>query len=81
MKRILHILKQNNPTFLSIIQQQVKEDDVEVILIQDAIEGILPNCAAVFELIDHISPKTGYPLISYKEFIEKIFRADTVVTW
>jgi len=78
MKRILHILKRNDPIPISIIQQQAKEASVEVVLSQDATSIVL-DAGTVFELADHTI--TDYPPLSYKELVEKIFLADTVVTW
>jgi len=79
MQHILHILKQNDLIPLSIIQQQAKEACVEVVLSQDATSIVL-DFATVFELAGD-AKKTDYPTLSYKELVEKIFRADTVVTW
>jgi len=77
---ILHILKQNDPAPLSIIEQHAKEAPVEVVLINDATSMAI-DFDTVFELTDNTLKKTAYPSISYKELVEKIFRADTVVTW
>ncbi len=80
MKQILHILKRNDPAALHIIRQQAKEAAVEVVLIQDAV-SIVPVGIAVFVLADDAIGKTDCPTLSYQGLIEKIFRADTVVTW
>ena len=80
MKHILHILKQNDPIALSIIQQHVKEAYVEVVLVHDA-TSIVIDQITVFDLVDDAATKTNHPSISYKELVEKIFQADTVVTW
>ncbi len=80
MKNTLYILKQNDTSFaLDTIQQQANDNAVEVILIQDAVHTVF-NVAgiAVFALADSPSP---YTTISYQEMLEKIFRADTVITW
>ncbi len=78
MKQILYILKQNDPAALQLIQQQAKEAYVEVVLTQDAVTVNLDG--NVYRLAE-TDKKTDYPLLSYGELIEKIFRADTVITW
>jgi len=79
MQQIVHILKQNDPITLSIIQQHAKGACVEVVLIHEATSVVLDH-VTVFELEDD-TKKTDYPTLSYKELVEKIFRADTTVTW
>ena len=81
MKRILYILKQNDPAVHYIIERQAKEAHVEVVLIQDALSIVLDVLDGnVFDLSE-THEKKDYPSLSYQELIEKIFRADTVITW
>ncbi len=80
MKRILYILKRNNPAPNDFIRHQAKEAHIEIILIQDATSVQLDGMA-VFVLADDAKGRTDYPLLSYKEMIEKIFCADTIITW
>jgi hypothetical protein len=80
MKQILYILKRNDPVPPDFIRHQAREAQIEIILIQDA-TSIKLDGIAVFALADDLKGKVDYPLISYKEMIEKIFNADTVITW
>jgi hypothetical protein len=79
MKRILHILRKNDLLATNIILQQSKEDDIAVVLIQEAIlvqlEGV-----PVFVLTDDLESNDNR-VFSYKDLIEKLFWADSVVTW
>lgn len=85
MKKILHILKRKGDPFpLGIIRKEAGSNEVTVILIQDAVDLDLNGTAAkVFALSEDSkdSKSASYPRIGYKEMLEFILNADTVVTW
>jgi hypothetical protein len=84
MKRILHLLKRKDDSFaLDIIRKEIGSNEVSVILIQDAVDLDLRGIGAnVFILSEDLKDLTSaHPRIGYKEMLEFILNADTVVTW
>lgn len=83
MKRILHILKRkDDPSPLKIIQKQAEGNDVTVVLIQDAKDlGLALKGVKVLKLSEAGAAPAAEPILGYKELLDEIFKADTVVTW
>jgi len=84
MKKILHILKKKEDRFpLDIIQKEAGSNEVTVLLIQGAVDLNLNGSEAeVFVLSDDAEgSKSAYPRVGYKEMLDFILNADTVVTW
>ncbi|HZR47127.1 MAG TPA: hypothetical protein VFA47_10510 [Candidatus Manganitrophaceae bacterium] len=84
MKKILHILKKKEDRFpLDIIQKEAGPNEVTVLLIQEAVDLDLNGSGAkVFVLSDDAGEsKLAYPRVGYKEMLDFILNADTVVTW
>lgn len=86
MKKILHIVKNpKDPHALKVIADRMKEDEVSILLIQDAvrIEPPLPD-KAVFVLDEdaaerRVTPK--FESIGYERMLKMILEADSVVVW
>ena len=87
MKKVLHILKRKDDFSLEIIRKEAGSNEVTVILIQDAVGLHLNGSGAkVFILSDDLEElkdrkRLSYPTIGYKEMLDAILSADTVVTW
>lgn len=85
MKKILHIVKKkDDPVCLEVIGKQAGSNDLSVILIQDAVDLNLNGTGTkIFVLSDDLtgSKKAAYPKIGYKEMLDAILNAETVVTW
>lgn len=85
MKKILHILKKKEDSFpLDIIRKEAGSNEVSVILIQEAVDLNVNGIGAkVFVLSEDLKDQKNpsYPRIGYKEMLEFILDADTVVTW
>ncbi|MEK7702355.1 MAG: hypothetical protein AAB317_00135 [Nitrospirota bacterium] len=80
MKQILYILKHPDPFIIELIEHQQQEASVEVILTHDTVLPQIKNALPVFVLEANNNLYKRYPPISYKQMLEKIFRADTIVT-
>jgi len=80
MKRILHVITQNDRMNGGIILEQAKEAHVELIFLHEptVLEGI--DC---YRLVDknNLLEDKGFLSVTYAGMIEKIFGADTVITW
>ena len=85
MKRILHILKRKEDLFpLEIIRKEAGSNEVSILLIQDAVGLNLNGLGAkVFVLSEDLKDpqNRSYPQIGYKEMLDFILKADSVVTW
>lgn len=67
-----------------MIQKEAGSGDVTVVLIQEAVSLELNGLDATVLVLSEDSKETtptSYPRIGYKEMLDLIFRADTVVTW
>ena len=80
MKQILYLLKQADPDSIEMIQAQASMARIEVVLIQDAVSMKLQDIPASV-LADDAQGEIHHATISYKALLEKIFKADTVITW
>ncbi len=86
MKKIVHILKEpKDPHFLSVIGFQMKESQVHLVLIQEAVgmESSLPEEMISVLKEDAIARKVTprFKAIDYQEFLDLILTADAVTTW
>lgn len=86
MKKIVHIIKDpEDPHALPVIAAQMKENQVHLVLIQEAVgmEPAFPNETISVLKEDaserKVTPK--YHTIGYQEFLDIILRADAVTTW
>lgn len=85
MKRVLHILKRKDDAFpLEIIRKETQSNEVNVVLIQDAVDLNLNGIVAKVYLLSEDSKNSknsSDPRIGYREMLDLILAADTVVTW
>lgn len=66
-----------------VIRREAESNEVEVILIQEAVGlAIKETKASIFTLSEDAKGiKTAHPQIGYKEMLDSILNADTVITW
>ncbi len=84
-RTLLHIVKDKDISCMNqFIRQSELTSKVSVILIQAAVETVIPEIQGdVFVLSEDCLPeqKTSFPNIGYSEMLQMIFEAETVVTW
>lgn len=87
MKRILHILKDSNPSeALRIIEKQVSggSKDIAILLIQDAVR-INPSISIPIYILREDLESRGltskFESVNYERMLEMIFGVEKVITW
>ena len=87
MKRILHILKDSNPSeALRIIEKQVTggSKDIAILLIQDAVR-INPSISIpIYILREDLESRdltSKFESVNYERMLEMIFGTEKVITW
>ncbi len=87
MSRILHILKEINPTeALAIIAKQVKQpsQELSVLLIQEAVR-LHPDLPVKIYVLEEDARTRGvtsrFETIAYSKMLDLIFSSDSVVIW
>lgn len=87
MSRILHILKEINPSeALAIIAKQAKQpaQELSVLLIQEAVR-LQPDLPAKVYVLDEDAQTRGvvsrFEMINYSKMLDLILSSDSVVTW
>lgn len=87
MKRVIHILKDANcEEALTLIgpQATANEEDLTILLIQDAVK-LTPSVAAKVCVLEEDAKARGvkspFEPVDYEKMVEMILAADTVMTW
>jgi sulfur transfer complex TusBCD TusB component (DsrH family) len=87
VSRILHILKEINPSeALAIIAKQAKQpaQELSVLLIQEAVR-LQPDLPVKVYILEEDARTRGVPsrfeAINYSKMLDLIFSSDSVVTW
>ena len=76
--------KKDDPFPIEIIRKEAGSNEVSVILIQDAVDLRLDETGAkIYVLSEDLkdSQNSSYPQIGYKEMLDFILTADSVITW
>jgi sulfur transfer complex TusBCD TusB component (DsrH family) len=87
VRRILHILKETNPTeALAIISKQAKQpaQELSVILIQEAVRLPMGLPVKVYVLEEDARTRrvtSKFESINYSKMLDLILSSDSVVTW
>ncbi len=87
MSRILHILKELNPTeALAVIAKQAGQpsQDLSVLLIQEAVRLPMALPVKIYVLEEDARARgvaSKFETINYSKMLDLIFSSDSVVTW
>lgn len=84
MRTVLYLLTKNPHAGMDFLlpQRSPSETDVSVVLLQDAVSRTEPLGSSTYVLADDVRARnieSPFPHVSYREILQMIFSADSVI--